>query len=822
MRNGVDVPLGGRAMDLLLHLAAHAGAIVSKDALLQAVWPDRVVEENNLTVHMASLRRALGETTGGPRVIQTVTGRGYIFTGAGATAPRVPEPAVPTPDTAPPRSRLAAPVLIGRDAAVEELRDLLRIKRLVTIVGPGGVGKTSLALRAAADSETEFSDGAAFADLSGITDPARVPEVVAAVLAAGAGDNSATDRLTAFLRGRHALLVLDNCERLVEPVAVLVGAILSRCPRVVILATSREGLYVAQERIFRLPPLSFPPDPHHSDAATALTFDAVRLFAERAASVEGFALTDAAAPVVATICARLDGIPLAIEMAVPRLKVLSLAQLAERLDERFRLLATPGRGATPRHRTLRAMIDWSYDFLPVEEQTLLRALSVFPGGADLAAIQAIAGEVAGDEFELLDRLTGLVDKSLLTVDTAVTPRFRLLETVRQYAAEKLLDAGEAALRLRHAAYFTGRLAEASAKWPVTQGPGWLAAYANDADNVRGALGWAFGPDGDPATGIRLAANSVPLWWELPETPLAEGQRWFDMAAGRLDAETPAATRGWLRFGQSWRDFRFGDLENLPLAMEAASLFRASGEMAGVGAALWRAGSAALTSETSGQAEAHLVEAETVLRGVPAGKWLALTLVRLGDVRFRQGRLAMALASYQEGFALSRRFEFWIGLVNGGSNMAELLYAQGETDRALQQLRGLRDELPPSRRTPLMATLTAHLLLAGAAAEMRVVADEAISQGAAIGLTASLAWAVEAVALHTAMSGDFDNAARLSGYARRVHPSVATRAGSRKALVERLDQILTAKLPPDVLSAARADGGLWDARTAAERALLSLR
>jgi len=815
-RAGAAVPLGARAMDLLLHLAAHAGTIVSKHALLQAVWPGRIVEENNLTVHMAALRRVLGNAPDGQPMIQTVTGRGYMFVGAPVIEAPSAESAVAPASLAgapPPSTRL-----IGRDTALADLQQLLRTRRLVSIVGPGGVGKTTLALHAAAELASAFPDGVAFADLSTITDPARVPEAVAAAVAGGgAGANPATTRLIAELRNRKALLVLDNCERVVEPVAALAGALFAGCPGVAILVTSREGLFLSGEQIFRLPPLLFPGDPSKVSAATALQFGAVRLFAERAEAMGGFALDDANAPAVAAICARLDGIPLAIEMAVPRLKVLSPAQLAERLDERFRLLAAPGRGTTPRHRTLQAMIDWSYDVLPPEERRLLRCLSAFSGGASLAAVEAVAGDADGDDFDLLDRLTGLADKSLLAVDSDDSPRFRLLDTVRQYAARKADEAGETSLRRLHAEYFADRFAEAARLWPTTPGRAWLAAHAPDAENLRSALGWAFGPNGDGDVGLRLAASSVPLWWELPDTPVAEGQRWLAVAAAHPRLDGPAAVRGWLRFGQSWRDFRFSDKENLPAALEAVALFRQAGDAAGLGAALWRAGSALLTSETIDQAETHLVEAEAILRGMAPGKWLALTLIRLGDVRFRQGREVPALASYQEGFALSRGTDFWIGLVNGGSNMAELLMANGEAGRALRQLQDLRDELPPGRRTPLMSTLAAHLLLAGDVTAMRRAAHEALDQGAAIGLTSAVAWTVEAVALLAASEGKFDAAARLAGYSRSVHPSVATRTGGCKAVVEKLDKLLTAGLPSDALKFAMAEGGRWSLGTAAERA-----
>ena len=797
-RDGAPVALGARAMDILLHLSANTGKVVSKQALMKAVWPDRIVEENNLTVNMTALRKALGSGPDGEGLIKTVTGRGYMFVGAEASALEAPAPPTATVPVLPlPMTRL-----IGREAAVEELQKLLRSRRVVSIVGPGGVGKTALALHVADSLASEFAHGLAFADLSTVSDAVRVPEAVAAVLSGGgAGANTATARLTALLRERKVLLVLDNCEHVVEPVAQLVNAIVADCPGVALLVTSREGLFVAGEQIFRLPPLP--------------VADAVRLFVERAQAQGGFVVDGATQAAVEAICVRLDGIPLAIEMAVPRLKVLSPVQLAERLVERFRLLGAAGRGATPRHRTLQAVIDWSYDFLPAHEQALLRALSVFSGGASLAAIQSVTG--APDEVELLDRLTALADKSMVLVEQGDAPRVRLLETVRQYAERKAADAGEAALPVRHASYYASRFAEAARAWPTTRGGEWLGSYAPDAENLRAALGWSFGAGGNAQLGVTLVANTVPLWWELPETPVGEGQRWLAAAAERVTARTPAAVRGWVRFGQSWRDFRFSDRENAPAALEAAALFREADEPSGVGAALWRAGSATLTSETMEQAEACLVEGEGVLRGIAPGKWLALTLIRLGDLRFRQGRHVEALSAYQEGFDLSRATDFWIGLVNGGSNMTELMFHLGERDRALRQLESLRDELPPSRRTPLMSTLVSHLLVAGDFAGARRTAEEVIGQGSAIGLTSAVAWTVEATAFLAAEGGDIEMAARLAGYSRSVHPSLATRSGGHREVADRLYKKLNEELSPEALKSALSEGARWTLAMAAERA-----
>jgi predicted ATPase/DNA-binding winged helix-turn-helix (wHTH) protein len=814
-RGGKPVALRARAMDLLLYLTKHAGTVINKDELLRAIWPNRIVEENNLTVQITQLRKVLGYRPDGLAYVQNVPGRGYVLRGG-------PDPSAPAFEPAAAQFTLPRPLtrLIGRDEAVRDVRALLVTQRLVTIVGPGGIGKTSLALRVAADVAPDYADGVAFADLSAVVDAARVPEAVAAVLAGGSGANTAAERLTALLRDRHMLLLLDNCEHVVAEVATLAGDLLAACPRIVVLTTSREGLFLTVEQIYRLLPLPVPPDPRDVDAASARTWDSVQLFVERATAAGEFALDDESAPLVAAICAQLDGIPLAIEMAVPRLKVLSLSALADRLDQRFRLLAMPERGASPRHRTLLAVMDWSFNLLTPPEQVLLRMMAVFSGGADLAAIQAIAGTPDNEAWILLDQLGGLVDKSLLMVEPSRRRRFRLLQTVRHYAADKLREDGEQDAFRRHARYFADRFARAADEWRTAQGPDWLHAHGIDADNLRAALIWSFEAGGDPATGVRLAAASVPLWWELPDTPLAEGQRWFAAASAHLDAQTPPALRGWVRFGQSWRDFRFGDRENLPAAQEAVSLFRAAGDSAGLGAALWRAGSALLTRETAGEAETCLTEAEAVLRTLPPGKWLALTLIRLGDLWFRRGEADRALAYYHEGFALSRSTQFWIGLVNGGSNMAELMFASGQAAQALRQLQTLRDEQTLLRRTPLMATLSAHLLLAGQIDAMRQAATEAITQGAAIGLTAALAWTIEAVALLVAGTGDLPTAARLAGYARAVHPSLATRAGSRKEVLERLDAQLSALDAPTRVQAL-AEGAAWTAREAADRALAAL-
>jgi tetratricopeptide (TPR) repeat protein len=461
------------------------------------------------------------------------------------------------------------------------------------------------------------------------------------------------------------------------------------------------------------------------------------------------------------------------------------------------------------------MTDWSYNLLAADEQALLRSLSVFSGSASFSAVQVLSGEP--DDVALLDRLTALADKSLLNVEAGNSPRFRLLETIRQYAAREAEKGRESGLAARHAAYMAERFAEAARGWATTPGRKWIAGYGPDAENLRSVLDWAFSPQGDVALGVRLVASTVPLWWELAETPLAEGQRWLKTAAERLAGDTPDEVRGWIRFGQSWRDFRFADQENAPAALEAVELFRSGQDLAGLGAALWRAGSALLTQKTLEVADSKLVEAEQVLRSIAPGKWLALALIRLGDLRFRQGRAAPALARYMEGLSLSRSTEFWVGLVSGGSNMAEVLFDLGEHERAVLQLQELRDQLPLTRRTPVTSALAAHLLMADDLDGMRQAAGEALMQGSAIGLTSAVASAVASTGLLAAEQGNLDEAARLAGFSGAVHPLLAARVGSQRAVADRLYERLKAGLDSEVLNRAVAEGARWNLSTAATRA-----
>jgi predicted ATPase/DNA-binding SARP family transcriptional activator len=447
--------------------------------------------------------------------------------------------------------------LIGREQELEEVRSALEQGRLVTLVGGGGVGKTRLALEVALQSGDESPDGAAWVELGPLADSALLLPSVAAALGirddGGAGDADAlTRRIVARLAGGAALLVIDNCEHLLDAAAAVVQMLLQRCPGLRVLATSRQRLGLSGEVTWRVPSLPAP-DPERlpaaSDEAVAavLGFPAVRLFVERAAAVNpGFRLTSGTeAAAVGQICRRLDGIPLAIELAAARVTVLPVAQIATRLDDRFTLLTRGARGALPRHQTLRALIDWSYDNLPAAEAILLRRLSVFAGGWTLAATEVVCKAVDSGQWmtEYLDLLDSLVDRSLVLVDeVAEGQRYRLLETVREYAREKLAASGELAPdRNPHQEWDHGLAERAYAAIDGPEEPEWLTRLEAELDNLRAALAWCQAADADPESecagappaaeaGLRLASA---LWWFwYRRGNLAEGQQWLEAALAR--------------------------------------------------------------------------------------------------------------------------------------------------------------------------------------------------------------------------------------------------------------------------------------------------
>jgi predicted ATPase/DNA-binding winged helix-turn-helix (wHTH) protein len=530
-RDGVSVPIGGRAFDILLVLAERPGEVVSNRDLVTQVWSDINVGEGSLRYHIAALRKALGDGEGDVRYIANVPGRGYSLV---APVSRLSEPeAEPLSpietsgpgdvanDAAPKLSSarhstnipIATSPLIGRAATLLEVRNLLSTRRSVTLTGPGGIGKTTLALELARSSSQDFPDGRFLVELASLSNVSGVASAVASVMGIEVGSQEITAQSVAqAIDNKELLLVIDNCEHVLDGAAAVVETILSRCERVKVLATSREVLRVAGEHVYRVVPLDVPPE-YGTTTTDILDHSAIKLFMARAKSVGSDLEPDEEnLRAVASICRRLDGIPLAIELAAARTAMLRPAEIATLLDDRFNLLTVGRRTALPRHQTLRAALDWSYELLTEVEARLLRHLAVFKGDFSLAAAAVVADL---STIATADYLAGLVVKSLVVADLlSETSQYRLLETNRAYALEKLLDKGEhrEAAR-RHAEYHLNLLMQAEQE-NATVRPGRMTNYVRVIDNIRAGLDWAFGAEGDLHTGVTLAAAAVPLWMQL--------------------------------------------------------------------------------------------------------------------------------------------------------------------------------------------------------------------------------------------------------------------------------------------------------------------
>jgi predicted ATPase/DNA-binding winged helix-turn-helix (wHTH) protein len=514
------VRLGSRAFDILTALVERAGAVVGKEELIARAWPTTFVDEANLKIQVSALRRALGDGQGDNRYVVNVVGRGYNF--VAPTRKEEPSRASPSPTVAPAAPHnlpFATTRMIGREEIATTLVTQLSRRRLVTVVGPGGIGKTTIALAVAERMIGEYEHGVWLVDLAPLRDPGLVPSAVATVLGLETRVEDPLPGLVAALRDNRMLLMLDNCEHVIDAAAGLAAAVLSGTSGVNILATSREPLGVQGERVHRLGPLNSPEPSPGLTATEAAAFPAVQLFVERVtAIVEDFALTDANAALVVAICRRLDGLPLAIEFAAPRVQVLGVEGLAARLDDSLRrLLGVQRRAAVPRHRTMRAVVDWSYGLLSQDEQRVLRALGIFAGGFTGEAAAAVVTDAATAGADTIDRLADLVAKSAIVADVNGTrPRFRLLEMTRAYAIEKLDESGEREPIARcHAEHYRDLFERAEQEVPARPPGEWLADYALEIDNLRAALDWAFSPSGVESIGVALTVAAIPLWLQLP-------------------------------------------------------------------------------------------------------------------------------------------------------------------------------------------------------------------------------------------------------------------------------------------------------------------
>lgn len=548
-RDGVPLALGDRALDILIVLVERAGEVVSHKELMSRVWRDLVVTPGNLRVHMAALRKALRDGEDGARYIENVTGQGYCFianvTREAPTSALMRSPEFP--DIA--RKRLVLPPkltrMIGRDEVVNALTEDVIAERFVTIIGPGGMGKTTVAIAVAHTLFDEFGGAVCFVDLAAVVDPSLVAATIATSLGLTVQTAEVLPTLLEYLRSLRMLLVLDNCEHVIDTSAALAEALFKETSGVHILATSREAFRVEGEHAFWLPALASPSPESSMKARDVAAFDAVKLFMERtAASGNRFELDDHSAPIVAGICGRLEGLALAIELAAGRAGSHGIAATADLLNKNLGLDWHGRRTALPRHQTLRALLDWSCGHLPDAQQVALRQLSVFVGEFTLEAAAAIVREERPNETATLETLDALIAKSLVSVHAVDdgSPRYRLLVTTRMYAAEKLAAAGESAsIARRHAEYFVALLDARHGGKIDLEYTGRAHALREHLGDVRAALEWCFAEsNADAAFAVTLAAAAAPVFFEL--SLLSESFKWSAAGLAALDETTRGSRR----------------------------------------------------------------------------------------------------------------------------------------------------------------------------------------------------------------------------------------------------------------------------------------
>jgi predicted ATPase/DNA-binding winged helix-turn-helix (wHTH) protein len=512
------VRLGSRAFDILAALVERAGEVVGKEELIARAWPQTFVEDTNLRIQISALRRALGAGQAGRRYIVTVPGRGYNFVAPVSVEEPSRAPLLPTSAQLA-RHNLPFVVtrIIGRDEIVAALVLRLSRQRLLTIVGPGGIGKTTVAVAVADAMRGSFADGVWFVGLASLPTPDLVPSTLGGVLGIRLPSVNPVGGLTAWLRDKHALIVLDNCEHVVGAVASLAEEILKSVPRISILATSRESLGTEGEWRHRLAPLDFPLGSSEVPAIDPLQYSAVQLFNERAsASADDIVIGDSELPAIVEICRRLDGVPLALELAAAHVGTLGIKSLAARLDDRFALLIQGHRTALPRHQTLRATLDWSYGLLAKTEQIVLRRLAVFQGEFTMDDASSIAADTELSADRVVSAVVNLVDKSLRAADVGgEVSYYHLLEMTRAYVLERLRQSGDRDAIVRtHAAHYRGLFAHASDTNPTLSRNEWRSGFGRQIGNLRVALGWAFSATGDMALGVPLAAAATDFWIAL--------------------------------------------------------------------------------------------------------------------------------------------------------------------------------------------------------------------------------------------------------------------------------------------------------------------
>jgi len=708
---------------------------------------------------------------------------------------------------------------VDREKEVPEIKELLRSHRLVTVVGAGGAGKTRCAIKIAAETLGVFSDGVWVAELALISDPALVATTIARTLKVQEVPNRPLlETVIAFLKRKHLLLLLDNCEHVIDEARRVGAAIMHDCSDVSILATSRESLSIAGEQTYRMPSLPVPTlDPISAEEMSQ--YGAVRLFGDRAFAADNrFKLTVDSASHVADICRRLDGIPLAIELAAARVSTLSPQELAQRLDERFRLLTGGDPSALPRHRTMRALIDWSYDLLSDDERRLFRKLSVFAGGFTLGTATAVCAAGVLDEIAVLELLSSLVAKSLVQAGTAVgETRYRLLESTRQYARQKLGDDGEeTATAHAHARAFLDLAECLCSDWETEPDRAWDARAEPELENFRAALSWSFGASGDVLLGHRLACALLPVWFTFAQ---AEGRRWMRYAQ-QDTAQTPSAITAALDLAEAQLAGMLGERRlSLPPAERALARYREVGDAGGIALAQRQIGTAFLFLGRVQQGEMLLREALEVLQALGKRRSAIVAMNFSATARLLVGDFAAARQGFAEARAAARyigaeRFAGYVAL-----SLAEMDFRSGDGDEALRLANEALAVVRASGDTHGVAralhNVAAYLVALRRFEEALTAARDALNAACEAQFPVGVAWALQHLAAIAALRSslttveDRRRAACILGYVEGYRGRLeAVREYAQQQEYDAMMQALRNALGEDELSRLMAMGSTW--------------
>ncbi|HEV8311601.1 MAG TPA: winged helix-turn-helix domain-containing protein [Burkholderiaceae bacterium] len=817
---GKDSRIGARAFDLLLALVERRHRIVSKNELLDSIWPGVVVEENNLQVQVSSLRKVLG-----PQTISTIPGRGYRFTAAldgAAVAPAPGSTRSPTPADAGALclTNLPAqlPTLYGRADDLAALRTSIESHTLVTIVGVGGIGKSALAQALAHRLRGSFDEGVWMVELAPVADPSLVASTVASALRIVLGAQAPIETLAKALSASRMLIVLDSCEHLLDAVAELATALHRTAPNVRLLATSQESLKVPQEQLHRLGGLALPSD---ESIASARQAGAVALFEARAHAADPrFALSEHNVAAVVDICRHLDGIALAIELAAARVPLLGVDGLRARLHDRFRVLTGGARLALRRHQTLRAALDWSHGLLMPDEQTVFRRLGVFAGSFGLDSAQRVVADERIDPWAALDHLGALVDKSLLVAEAGDEPRYRLLETSRAFALEKLQQADETEIAMRRhceamvAVFEESRRVEHVLAWQAL-----MDRYLPDLDNARAALDWAAGPGGDAQLQIALAGVLGWVWYVTGLLP--EGQRRIASAIARIDAATPPEREAPLLASWSRVSQEFGPRE-LAADTRAVALYRALGDRQGLFLALCAMGLRLAMQDDQAGAERAMREAEQIFEA----SWPPAMRSRLLKARAwslnQQGRFAEGIALYEElhqlATALGDKQQALVALIGQEQGVAALGRLQESVQRGRDMRELLRQDpsLRPCNEIFVLSNLFMSLTEVGEVDEALEVARLAQPL---LGQTGNSLCMLDPLARLAFQRGHLDHAARILGRAEmRYATTHHKRQWVETQLHDKLILGLRQALPADELARLMKEGEALSDDDAASLAL----